>query len=181
MVVLKRGFALVAFAASLSAGSPAFAVPSYSRQTGEPCTSCHVGVYGPALTPHGRAFKLGGYSDGKTVVPLSATALFSFTHTAKAQPEAPEHFSRNNNAAVQEIVGFIAGRIAPHAGAFIGVAHSGIERKTELDHFDVRYAQPLKLGGKDTILGFGVNNNPGSQDVFDSLPAWAFPHDSSEL
>jgi hypothetical protein len=115
------------------------------------------------------------------VIPLSATALFSFTHTAKAQSEAPEHFSRNNNAAVQEVLGFIAGRIAPHAGAFIGVAHSGIERKTGLDHFDVRYAQPLKLGGKDAILGFGVNNNPGSQDVFDSLPAWAFPHDFSEL
>src|SRR3982750_2563683 len=116
MVVLRRGFVLVAFAAAFWVGSPAFAVPSYSRQTGEPCTSCHVGACGPALTPHGRAFKLGGYSDGKTVVPLSATALFSFTHTAKAQPEAPEHFSRNNNAALQEVVGFIAGKITKHSG-----------------------------------------------------------------
>jgi len=133
------------------------------------------------LTPHGRAFKLGGYSDGHFVVPLSGSALVTFTHTAKDQAEAPEHFSRNDNVAVQEIIGFIAGRIAPHAGAFIGVEHSGIERHTELDHFDVRYAQPLKLGGKDAILGFGINNNPGSQDVFDSLPAWAFPHETSEL
>src|SRR4051812_28185376 len=139
--------------------SPAAAVPSYSRQTGEPCTSCHVGGYGPQLTPHGRAFKLSGYSDGHVVVPLSATALFSFTHTAKSQPEAPEHFNRNDNVAVQEVVGFIAGKIAPHAGAFIGVEHSGIERHTQLDHLDVRYAQPLRIGGKDAMLGFEVNNN----------------------
>jgi hypothetical protein len=165
----------------LVAASPAWAVPSYTRQTGDPCSACHIGGYGPALTPHGRAFKLGGYSDGKTVVPLSATILASVTHTAKDQSEAPEHFSRNDNAALQEIVGFVAGRIAPHAGAFIGVAYSGIERKTALDHFDARYAQPLKLGGKDAILGFSVNNNPGSQDVFDSLPAWAFPHEAPEL
>src|SRR3954470_3670716 len=134
MVVLKRGFALVAFAASLSAGSPAFAVPSYSRQTGEPCTSCHVGAYGPALTPHGRAFKLGGYSDGKTVIPLSVTALASFTHTAKDQAEpASGHDGRNDNVALQEVVGFIAGRIAPHLGTFIGVAYEEPDRHALLD------------------------------------------------
>src|SRR5215212_6364015 len=165
----------------LASASAALAVPSYSRQTGDPCSSCHVGAYGPALTPHGREFKLGGYSDGHVVVPLSVTAVASFTHTARAQPEAPEHFSRNNNAAVQEIVGFVAGKVATHVGTFIGVEHSGIERHTELDHFDVRYAQPLTVGGKDLLLGFAINNNPGSQDVFDSFPPWAFPHDSSDL
>src|SRR6266516_2336479 len=61
-----------------AAATPAWAVPSYTRQTGEPCTSCHVGAYGPALTPHGRAFKLGGYSDGHFVVPLSGSALVTF-------------------------------------------------------------------------------------------------------
>ena len=175
------GLRAVCAGIALGVGSVASAVPSYSRQTGDPCSSCHIGSYGPALTPHGRAFKLGGYSDGHFVVPLSATALASFTHTAKGQPEAPEHFDRNNNATVQEVVGFLAGKIAPHAGAFIGIAHSPIERATALDHFDVRYAQPLSVGGKDLLLGFGVNNNPGSQDVFDSLPAWAFPHESSEF
>ena len=161
--------------------SAALAVPSYSRQTGEPCTSCHIGAYGPALTPHGRAFKLGGYSDGKTVVPLSGSALLSYTHTAKDLAEKPEGFSRNDNAAVQEIVAFVAGRIAPRAGAFIAVEHSGIEHATMLDHFDVRYALPLKAGNKDMIWGFGVNNNPGSQDVFDTLPAWSLPHEAPEL
>ena len=169
-------------AAVLFASTPAFAVPSYSRQTGDPCTSCHVGGYGPQLTPHGRAFKLGGYSDGKTVVPLSATLLASFTHTAKDQAEPISgHDGRNDNVALQEVVGFIAGRFAPHFGGFIGVEHSEIERAAMLDHFDVRYAQPLKLGGKDAILGFDINNNPTSQDPFDTLPAWSFPHAASDL
>ncbi len=177
----RRALALIGFLGIIFASTAALAVPSYSRQTGEPCTSCHIGGYGPRLTPHGRAFKLGGYADGKTVVPLSATALASFTHTAKDLTEKPEHFSRNDNLAVQEIMGFIAGRIAPHFGGFIGIEHSPIERATMLDHFDVRYAQPLKLGGKDLLWGFGVNNNPGSQDPFGTLPAWSFPHESSEF
>ena len=182
MVVRRSGGLVVIFAGAWWASSPASALPSYSRQTGEPCTSCHIGAYGPALTPHGRAFKLGGYSDGKTVIPLSATAQLSFTHTAKAQVEAPsEHDGRNDNVAVQEVVAFVAGRVAPRVGTFIGVAYSEPERHTMLDHFDVRYAAPLKLGGKDAILGFSVNNNPGSQDVFDSLPAWRFPHEAPEL
>jgi hypothetical protein len=182
MRLRKRALAIAVFLGITSAATPALAVPSYSRQTGEPCTSCHVGAYGPALTPHGRAFKLGGYSDGKTVIPLSVTALASFTHTAKNQAEpASEHDGRNDNVALQEVVGFIAGRIAPHLGTFIGVAYEEPDRHALLDHFDVRYAQPLKLGGKDAILGFDVNNAPGSQDPFNTLPVWAFPHEAPEL
>lgn len=40
--------------------SRASAVPSYSRQTGLPCSSCHTTP--PELTPLGRAFKLSGYT-----------------------------------------------------------------------------------------------------------------------
>src|SRR5580704_6771304 len=38
----------------------ASAVPSYSRQTGLPCASCHYAP--PELTPFGRTFKLEGYT-----------------------------------------------------------------------------------------------------------------------
>lgn len=166
---------------AVAVGFPAAAVPSYSRQTGDPCTSCHLGAYGPQLTPHGREFKLSGYSDGKTVVPLSVTMLASITHTNKDLAQVPDRYGANNNATLQDIIGFAAGRIAPHAGTFIGVTYSGIDRKVGLDHFDVRYAQPLHIAGKDAIWGFDINNNPGTQDVFDTLPAWSFPHDRSEL
>lgn len=40
----------------------AFALPSFARQTGQNCASCHVDF--PQLTPFGRQFKLSGYTLG---------------------------------------------------------------------------------------------------------------------
>jgi hypothetical protein len=182
MNVRSLALAILLFIGAVSMTMPARAVPSYSRQTGEPCTSCHVGAYGPMLTPHGRAFKLSGYSDGKAIIPLSLTASASFTHTAKDQAEpASEHDGRNDNIALNEIVGWVAGRIVPHLGSFIAIAWSEPERHAELDHFNVTYAQPLKLGGKDALLGVNLNNAPGSTDPFESFSEFAFPHDAPEL
>ena len=41
---------------------PAQALPSFARQTGQPCGTCHTDY--PALTPYGRRFKLLGYTTG---------------------------------------------------------------------------------------------------------------------
>jgi len=181
-VEMRAGLSASVLLAVTCAGSPAWAVPSYSRQTGEPCTSCHYGGYGPALTPHGREFKLGGYADGKAIIPLSVTASASFTHTAKDQSEdASEHDGRNDNFALNEVVGWIAGRILPHLGSFVAIEYSEPERHAELDHFNVTYALPLRIGGKDAILGITANNAPGSTDPFQSFSEMAFPHDSAEL
>ena len=40
----------------------AHALPSFARQTGQPCGACHTDF--PALTPYGRRFKLLGYTAG---------------------------------------------------------------------------------------------------------------------
>lgn len=37
-------------------------MPSYARQTGQPCGTCHTDFAG--LTPYGRLFKIGGYTAG---------------------------------------------------------------------------------------------------------------------
>ena len=49
-------------AATFGPISPADALPSYARQTGQPCGTCHTDY--PGLTPYGRLFKLGGYTAG---------------------------------------------------------------------------------------------------------------------
>jgi hypothetical protein len=49
-------------AAALTSTHPARAVPAFAQQTGHACKSCHVGGFGPELTPHGREFKLSGYT-----------------------------------------------------------------------------------------------------------------------
>ncbi|HEY5238388.1 MAG TPA: hypothetical protein VIJ62_08425, partial [Rhizomicrobium sp.] len=67
----------------------ASAVPSFAQQTGMPCTACHVGGFGPQLTPLGRQFKLDGYTmrAGDTFTPpVSAMAVASYIHTSEDQP-----------------------------------------------------------------------------------------------
>ncbi len=46
------------FVALLAVEGPAQAVPSFSRQTGQACATCHTAF--PELTPFGRRFKLSG-------------------------------------------------------------------------------------------------------------------------
>ena len=160
---------------------PAAALPSFARQTGMECAACHVGAFGPQLTPTGIRFKLGGYSDGEGGnLPLSAMAVGSFTHTKEDQDPAPEHLKKNDNLTLDEVSAFLGGRFSEHSGALVQVTHSGIDHSTALDQMDVRVTRNIKLGGKDGIVGLTLNNNPGVQDPFNTLPAWRFPFTSSE-
>ncbi len=52
----------VALAVTIGSAPPAHALPSFARQTGQPCGTCHTDF--PALTPFGRRFKLLGYTTG---------------------------------------------------------------------------------------------------------------------
>jgi hypothetical protein len=52
--------ALAVFVVGLS--NTAKALPSFARQTGQPCGTCHTDF--PGLTPYGRLFKLNGYTTG---------------------------------------------------------------------------------------------------------------------
>nr|WP_249131073.1 cytochrome C [Bradyrhizobium diazoefficiens] len=47
---------------TIALAPPAQALPSFARQTGQPCGTCHTDF--PALTPYGRRFKLLGYTAG---------------------------------------------------------------------------------------------------------------------
>jgi len=165
--------------------SPAHALPSYARQTGDACGACHVGSFGPQLTPHGIHFKLEGYtdSDGKPgKIPLSGMVTGTFTHTSKGQNPAPNTYSKSNdNASFQEASVFLAGRLTEHLGSFVQATYSDVDRRFVFDHMDVRYAHSLQFMGADTILGISVNNLPTVQDPFNTLPAWSFPFTSSAL
>jgi len=164
---------------------PAQALPSFARQTGDDCTSCHIGAFGPQLTPHGIAFKLGGYTDGNGSgsLPLSGMAMGTWTHTQKGQPDgAGPNDGANDNASLQEVSLFLAGALTEHLGGFVQTTYSDLgSRKIGLDQTDVRYAQTLELGGKETILGVTFNNNPTVTDPFNTLSVWRFPYTGSEL
>lgn len=162
------------------------AVPSYARQTGSECAACHVGGYGPQLTPYGVKFKINGYTDtdGKDgKIPLSAMMVVNATHTAKDAPVADkvDNFSRNDNVAMQEASLFVAGRLTDNIGTFTQITYSGVDRVASLDQADVRYARSLKLGDKEMTVGLSLNTNPTLTDPFNTLGQWRFPYTSSDF
>jgi YD repeat-containing protein len=182
---VRRWLRLILLLSTLGASSAALAVPSYSRQTQMPCTACHVGGFGPELTPFGRQFKLLGYTmkTGNGInIPLSAMLVESFTHTRKAQTEAPaKGFDNNNNAELQQASVFLAGRLSEHMGVFAQATYSQNGGLLGWDNADVRYARIFTHGKHSGIWGISVNNNPTISDVFNTAPAWQYPYLSADL
>ncbi len=165
--------------------SAAMAVPSYARQTQLPCTSCHVGGFGPELTAFGRQFKLMGYTmktgDGVNV-PLSAMLVESFTHTQKAQTAIPAAgFGTNNNVELQQASVFLAGRLSEHMGVFAQATYSENGGLLGWDNADLRYARTFTRGNHSGIWGISLNNNPTVSDIFNTAPAWQFPYMAPDL
>ena len=167
--------------AGLVSTRPARAVPAFAQQTGQPCKSCHVGGFGPELTPFGREFKLGGYTlRAHASVPIAAMAVTSFTHTRKDQKPAPEHLNRNNDVTLDEAAVFGAGGIGKHLGGFAEITYEGIDRHFTWDNLDLRAVTTGKLLGGDATFGLSLNNNPTVQDAWNTLPAWGFPFTDTE-
>lgn len=168
--------------------APARAVPAFAQQTGQPCTACHIGAFGPQLTPFGRAFKIGGYTQNggqgtAAQIPLAATVLGSFTRTNAAQPApAATHFATNDNLAIDQISIFLAGRASDWAGGFVQGTFSGIDKTIHLDNTDLRpFTTAIPVQDTDLRVGFSVNNNPTVQDPYNSTFAWGYPFANSAL
>ena len=189
----------------------ALAVPSYARQTGMACSTCHT-VF-PELTPFGREFKLNGYVldnmkqiKGITVErtetmslnqipPLSLMAQISYNHMSKALPDgatltAPPTLPPGTVGLAgdanfpQQVSFFYAGKIADGLGSFVQLTYDGVGDHFGLDNTDIRYAHHFSfesLPEKDLIAGLTLNNNPTVQDPWNSTPAWGFPYSGSAV
>ena len=164
---------------------PAAAVPAFAVQTGQPCATCHIGAFGPHLTPQGRDFKLHGYvgNDGKDHgLPLAFVSQSSFTHTAAAQPGgAAPGFKPNDNVAVDQVAAYYAGRITSDIGGFIELKFDGVKQQAQVDNVDIRHVREGQLFGKDALFGITLNNAPTVQDAWNSTPVWGFPFNRSPL
>ncbi len=169
----------------LAMSGTALAVPSYARQTQLPCSSCHVGGFGPELTGFGRQFKLMGYTmkvGDQADVPLSAMVVESFTHTQKAQTSPPASgFNSNNNVEMQQASVFLAGRLTDHLGVFSQATYSENGGLLGWDNADLRYARTFTRGDHSGIWGISLNNNPTISDVFNTAPAWGYPYMAPDL
>jgi hypothetical protein len=172
----------------------AYAVPSYSRQTGLSCASCHYAP--PELNAFGRKFKLEGYTfatkpevseDEKDhnsglrlleAFPLSVLFDTSFTSTKSPQPT-----TQNGNFEFPEAASlFLAGSWGNHVGSFLQVTYDSQADHFTWDNTDIRYANNSgHLFGKPLTFGTTFNNNPTVEDLWNSTPAWGYPFVSNNV
>lgn len=185
---------LAVICVALIGAQNAHAVPSYSRQTGLPCASCHYAP--PELNAFGRKFKLEGYtfatkgevSDDKKdhnsalhlleAFPLSAILDTSFTST-----KAPQPSTQNGNFEFPQAASlFLAGAWGEHIGSFVQVTYDSQADHFTWDNTDIRFANNNgKLFDKPLTYGVTLNNNPTVEDLWNSTPAWGFPFVSSNV
>jgi len=163
----------------------AFALPSFAVQTSQPCATCHIGAFGPQLTPQGRDFKLHGYvaNDGQDHgLPLALTMQASFTHTAAPQPGgAAPGFKPNDNIALDFAAVYYAGKITSDIGGFIKLQYLGEKQQTQVGRSDLRFARESELFGQNLLWGITANNSPTVQDPWNSTPVWGYPYTRSFL
>lgn len=173
----------------LSFSETAHALPSFSRQTGMACTTCHTQAFGPNLTPMGRDFKLRGYTSGGNDSLLSRFGGMiegSFTNTSKDDPSIPVNnpkrdFNANNNLALDQASIFYGGKVIGPMGALVQFTYDGVASRFALDNTDIRISNDTDLLGKNLVYGVSFNNNPTTQDLWNTTPAWSFPYTGSPL
>ncbi len=174
------------------AGPIAHAVPSYSRQTGLACSSCHYAP--PELTPFGRTFKLEGYTfttkgqvteekkdHNSALHLLEAFPLSVIFDTSLTSTKSPQPGTQNGNFQFPQAASlFLAGAWTDHIGSFVQVTYDSQGDHFSWDNTDIRYANHGgKLFGKPITYGITLNNNPTVEDLWNSTPAWGFPSTGS--
>ncbi len=179
----------------LTQSETADAVPAFARQTGYYCSTCHTAQ--PELTPFGRQFKLNGYTSGGSRcgdvrkifgnydlnsqewsgANLASWILPTFQHTAKDNPAGPvaPGYGANNNLDFADATVFFAGQIYCNLGVFSQFSYAHNSNDLFLDNTELRYTGKTTIGGNDVVWGILGNNNPGMQDVWNTIPAWSFP------
>jgi hypothetical protein len=174
---------LLCMSLALLVATPARAVPAFAVQTGQPCQACHVGGFGPQLTPFGRNFKIHGFTPRTTPfsIPFSAMAIASYLETAKDQTPPPAHAAANANAEIDQLSVFLAGGFGANFGAFVQATYDGVAKAFTWDNLDVRATTPIQVKDIDAVLGVSLNNSPTLTDPWNTLPAWGFPYTGSSL
>lgn len=128
--------------------SNAYATPSFSRQMGASCSSCHSQNGFPALNAFGRKYKASGFtlmeqqgviesaetndSEKGNLLSLPDTLNASFIVKIRAQDgdESKRKFEFPDEAAV-----ILGGRVSKHIGTFVEIGYNADEDKFTLANF----------------------------------------------
>lgn len=175
-----------------------YALPTFSRQTGQRCAACHLSV--GELTPAGRQFKLMGYSGGDYVLPLSVVGVVSDTKIKSASSSSDQsiYMPKNGSIIPEELSVAVAGKFYGDLGGYVRwtfnavnttplFSSQGIQTGTKvggdifLDASEIRYAGKIPVGDNRVVLGVTLNNAPTVQDLWNISPVNGYPFMSSNL
>ena len=195
---MLKSLKIAVFSILLIASASAYALPSFSEQTEQPCKVCHLNI--GELTPAGRQFKLRGYTQGKRVSPFSLTATASVTKvkSSASSADASVTMPKNGKLIPEEANLYIAGKLSESIGGNIKWTTSfanttplygtaGVQTGVHVGHdlfldaSDVRFASEDVIGSKDVVWGITLNNAPAVQDLWSTTPVHAYPYRSSSL
>ncbi|MDD5299167.1 MAG: hypothetical protein PHD65_01600 [Gallionella sp.] len=139
----------------------ASAIPSFARQTGMACNSCHFNSY-PALTSFGRAFKSGGYTMMGAQAKVEGDHGLSIPATLNASVYTQMRYIKTNGSSFaagstkvanegrfdvpDEMALFLGGRVSENIGAMVEVAIPGTVTMANLKMPFVFDAGGAKLG-----------------------------------
>lgn len=166
---------------SLAFTPAAHAVPSYARQTGVSCASCHTAF--PQLSAFGRQFKMQGYTLTSTeqvkgdklnfdlAAPLSMMLQTTWSQLKKAADATTD---KTQTRLPSQLSIFYAGRITDKIGSFVQITAEDGSSFSQ-DNTDIRFADTAMLGSMPVTYGITLNNNPTVQDPWNSTPVWGFP------
>ncbi len=158
----------------LSLTDDARALPSYARQTGQPCGTCHTDF--PGLTPFGRRFKLLGYTTGGG---LYRTTPFSPSRDANDANAALRAYAAeqriDGNAPLAPVGSGEKGWVPPvSAMTVIGLTHAQTSATGNTAPYganDIVTATPTSF-----FYGGAITNNIGAfaQVTWNAPPAGGF-------
>jgi hypothetical protein len=164
------------------------ALPAFARQTGQNCVSCHAGGQFPELTPYGRMFKMTGYTIGERTIPISVMGVATSArvdNTSKSDDPTAD-FQKNGTLVPATASVFLAGKVTDNIGIFSQTTYDNYAgQKTNadgspgswyghsnIDNFDLRFADRFIDARRDLIVGLSANNNPSISDPWNSAAAW---------
>lgn len=171
-----------------------WATTAFSRQTGEPCSACHMQSYGPWLTPYGQKFKLDGYVAGNAsdlpdaINPFSLEVIGSLTNTQKDVPPGQYYANKtdlskvNNNVVNDWTAVYYTGRVTNKIGSYLQLNLSPqVGRSVSLAMADIRFADHATFKGNNLTYGVTVNNAPTMSDFWMTSYAWMYPYTQSSV
>lgn len=170
----RRGFGLLAVITVLlgMSASSAWAVPSFARQFGKPCSACHT--MWPRLNATGREFKVTAYTDvaedyqrlEKDNLDLLRYAPLSLS--VISFPYSRSNSDRSHTNIPDEVALFYAGRITPNVGTFI--------EPILAPDFEFEFAKLAAYSriGKNTVGAVAGKMDAGGADPYNTIRFTAY-------